>query len=172
MCYPPILETTANQYETKYKLVLFDSGVPGGPPPDAAAVGECPTPFAARRPSTPRPRATSRDLTLGVGSQGNRQRISPFNLQNLLSRTLAAEEAAPSQRRQNLALGGCHNEVNSSDFTQVKATNFYANLTPPKRRNLTPNSRNLTVESVRAKSSNLTHVYHTRLKSRMQTVSR
>ena len=94
MCYPPILETTANQYETKYKLVLFDSGDPGGPPPDAAAVGECPTPFAARRPSTPRPRATSRDLT------------------------------------------------------QVKSTNFYANLTPK--------TTNLTLDSVRAKSSNLT----------------
>ena len=149
MCYPPILETTANQCETKYKLVLFDNGVPGGPPPDAAAVGEHPTLSAARRPSTPRPRATSRDLTLELGSQGNRQRIPPFNLQNLLSGTLIAEEAAPSQRRQNLALGGCHDEPNSSNLTLVKSTNFYANLTPPK-------VSNFTLESVRAKSSNLT----------------
>ena len=144
MRYPPISETTANQCETKYKLVLFDSGVPDGLPPDAAAVGEPSTLSAGRRPSTPRPRATSRDLTLELGSQGNRQRIPPFNLQNLLSGTLIAEEAAPSQRRQNLALGGCHDEVNSSDLTQVKSTNFYANLTPPK-------VSNLTLESVRVK---------------------
>ena len=99
-----------SRYETKYKLVPVDSGVPGGLPLDAAAVGECPMPFAARRPSTPRPRTTSRDLTLELGSQGNRQRIPPFNLQNL-------------------ALGGCYDEVNSSDLTQVKSTNFYTNLT-------------------------------------------
>ena len=123
MCYPPILETTANQYETKYKLVLFDSGVPGGPPPDAAAVGECPMPSAARRPSTPRPRATSRDPTLEGGSQGNRQRILPFNLQNLLCRTLTEEEAAPSQPP-NLTLEGARDK--SSNLTQVKSTNFYS----------------------------------------------
>ena len=51
----------ANQYE--HKQVLSDSGVPGCPPPDAAVVGERPTSSAARRPSTPRPRATSSNLT-------------------------------------------------------------------------------------------------------------
>ena len=52
----------ANQYE--HKQVLSDSGVPGGSPPDAAVVGERPTSSAARRPSTPRPRATSSNLTI------------------------------------------------------------------------------------------------------------
>ena len=51
----------AHQYESKQ--VLSDSGVPGGPPPDAAAVGERPTSSAARCPSTPRPRATSINVT-------------------------------------------------------------------------------------------------------------
>jgi len=47
MCYPPILETTANQYETKYKLVLFDSGVPGGPPPLSESARRRPPPLDA-----------------------------------------------------------------------------------------------------------------------------
>ena len=54
----------AHQYESKQ--VLSDSCVPGGPPPDAAAVGERPTSSAARCPSTPRPRATPPNLTLVV----------------------------------------------------------------------------------------------------------
>jgi len=52
----------AHQYE--HNQVLSDSGVPGGPPPDAIAVGERPTSSAARRPSTPRPQATSTNLTI------------------------------------------------------------------------------------------------------------
>ena len=57
MCFQPSSELVSHQYEAN--LPLSDSGVPGGPPPDAAAgVGERPTSSAARRPSTPRTRAT------------------------------------------------------------------------------------------------------------------
>jgi len=53
MCFPPNLDSVTQQNEPKHNPVLSDSGVPGGPPPDAAAVGEHPTSSAARRPSTP-----------------------------------------------------------------------------------------------------------------------
>jgi len=85
-------------------VFLSDSGVPGGPLPDAAAVGEHPTLSAARRPSTPRPGATSRDFAPEVGQQRRRQSIPPFNLRNL-------------------TLGGCLDEVNSSNLTP-KTTNL------------------------------------------------
>jgi len=64
----PTLELMPNQATHQYeaKLPLSDSGVPGGLPPDAAAVGERVTSSAARRPSTPRPRATSSNLTLSA----------------------------------------------------------------------------------------------------------
>ena len=42
-----VVGQTTNQYEAK--LPLSDSGVPGGLPPDAAAVGERVTSSAARR---------------------------------------------------------------------------------------------------------------------------
>ena len=57
MSFQPSLEFATRQYESS--SALSDSGVPGGPPPDAAAgVGERPTSSAARRPSTPPTRAT------------------------------------------------------------------------------------------------------------------
>ena len=60
---PIVTELMPNQAAHKYEanLPLSDSGVPGGSPPDAAAVGggEGPTSSAARRPSTPWPRATT-----------------------------------------------------------------------------------------------------------------
>jgi len=62
MCFTPVSEFVAHQQEAN--LPLPDSGVPGGPPPDAAAVGERSTSSAARRPSTPRPRPTSPNRTI------------------------------------------------------------------------------------------------------------
>jgi len=57
MCFQPSSELVSHQYQAN--LPLSDSGVPGGPPPDAAAgVGERLTSSAARRPSTPSTRAT------------------------------------------------------------------------------------------------------------------
>jgi len=63
---------------------------PGGPPPDDAAVGEHPKSSVARRPSMLRPWATSRNLTLEVGPQRNRQNLPQANLQNL---TLSAQQS-------------------------------------------------------------------------------
>ena len=60
---PIVTELMPNQAAHQYepKLPLSDSGVPGGSPPDAAAVGRAPD--VVRRPSTPRPPATSTNLT-------------------------------------------------------------------------------------------------------------
>ena len=63
----PLTRVDTQQYKRKLNLVLSDSGVPGGPLPDAAAVGEHPTLSAAQRPSTPPPWATSRDFAPEVG---------------------------------------------------------------------------------------------------------
>ena len=35
MCFPPNLDSVTQQNKTKHNPVLSDSGVPGGPPPDA-----------------------------------------------------------------------------------------------------------------------------------------
>ena len=63
MSYTQDMELPPHHVATTTKP-LSDSGVPGRPPPVAAAVGERPTSSAARRPSTPRPPATSRNLTI------------------------------------------------------------------------------------------------------------
>ena len=49
--FTPVTELMPNQATHQYepKLLLSDSGVPGGPPPDAVAVGERLTSSAARR---------------------------------------------------------------------------------------------------------------------------
>ena len=95
--FDPPTRVDTQQYKQKPNLVLSDSGVPGGPLPDAAAVGEHPTLSAVQRPSTPRPWATSRDF-------------APFNLRNL---TLNQPQAKPP----NLTLGGCLDEANSRNRT-------------------------------------------------------
>ena len=63
MSYTQDMELPPHHVATTTKP-LSDSGVPGRPPPVAAAVGERSTSSAARRPSTPRPPATSRNLTI------------------------------------------------------------------------------------------------------------
>jgi len=113
----PLTRVDTQQYKQKLNPVLSDSGVPGGPLPDAAAVGEHPTLSAARRPSTPRPWATSRDFALEVGQQRNRQSIPPFNLRNLTLETCSTEhiQNQPQAKSRNLT------EVNSSNLTLLLA---------------------------------------------------
>ena len=113
----PLTRVDTQQYKQKLNPVLSDSGVPGGPLPDAAAVGEHPTLSAARRPSTPRPWRRL-ETAPEVGQQTRRQSIPPFNLQNF-TRQNQPQAKTPNLalKPRNLTLGGCLDEVKSTNLT-------------------------------------------------------